>query len=327
MCSFDREGEPSAPFEPPLAPGPMWPVAPVASMPGTDGGGRPGIRTASPPVSGIMSAGLTVAAASAHGPAERLSARTRDRDGCQQRLTARQFMPSRATAPQKVTPMPALSEPPGTMIGVTDTTEPAENEVAGAPATPEEWRVFLERYGELYVKLHADDEELADLLDEDQLEDLDEGKRVDAWLGAAPAREEALTASEERLGMRFPPGLRGFFLTSDGWTCLDGYVDGVHPCDRVVWMRDSQAGGRVIETYASIPGNEEDVALFRRSIEIARGEDFWLLDPTDVGPDGEWAAYEFTPKYGDTTDYPSFSALFHSMFESMEEEDDDEDMD
>lgn len=212
------------------------------------------------------------------------------------------------------------------MIGMTDTHEPAEKEVAGSPATPQQWRVFLDRYGELYVKLHADDEGLAALLDGDQLEALDQGGRVKAWLGQAPAREEVLAASEERLGIRFPPSLRGFFLTSDGWTRLDGHVDDVHPCDRVVWMRDSEAGARVIETYASIPGNEADVELFRRSIEIGHGEDFWLLDPADVGPDGEWAAYEFTPKYGDTTDYPSFSALFHSALESLEEEDNDEDM-
>ncbi|WP_097986009.1 SMI1/KNR4 family protein [Streptomyces sp. f150] len=208
------------------------------------------------------------------------------------------------------------------MIGVTETTEPEENEVAAVPTTPEEWRVFLERYGELYVKVRADEQELVDLLDEDQLDALDQDERVEAWLGEAPAREEALAASEERLGVRFPAGLRGFFLASDGWTRLDGWVDGVHPCDRVVWMRDSEAGGRVTEIYASIPDNEEVVELFRRSIEIARGEDYWLLDPTDVGPDGEWAAYEFTPKYGDTTKYPSFSALFHSGFGSMEEDED-----
>ncbi|MGW4836277.1 SMI1/KNR4 family protein [Streptomyces globisporus] len=208
------------------------------------------------------------------------------------------------------------------MIGVTETTEPEENELTAAPTTPEEWRAFLERYGELYVKVRADEQELVDLLDEEQLDALDQDERVEAWLGEAPAREEALAASEERLGVRFPAGLRGFFLASDGWAHLDGWVDGVHPCDRVVWMRDSEAGGRVTEIYASIPGNEEVVDLFRRSVEIARGEDYWLLDPTDVGPDGEWAAYEFTPKYGDTTKYPSFSALFHSGFESMEEDED-----
>ncbi|MFY0512689.1 SMI1/KNR4 family protein [Streptomyces anulatus] len=213
------------------------------------------------------------------------------------------------------------------MIGMSETTEPEENEVVGVLTTPQEWRAFLERYGELYMKVRADDDELVDLLDEDQLEALDRGERVEPWLGEAPAREEALVASEERLGVRFPPSLRGFFLASDGWTCLDAWVDGVHPCGRVVWMRDSEAGWRVTETYDSIPGNEDDVQLFRRSIEIARGEDFWLLDPTDVGPDGEWAAYAFAPKYGDTSKYRSFSTLFNSGYADMEEDQEEEGMD
>ncbi|MEU0703352.1 SMI1/KNR4 family protein [Streptomyces bacillaris] len=209
------------------------------------------------------------------------------------------------------------------MIGTSETTEPQGNEVAGVLTTPEEWRDFLQRYSELYVKTHADEDELGDLLDEDQMEALEQGGHVELWLGEVAAEEEALAAAEERLGVRFPPSLRGFFLASDGWRRVDDHVDGVHPCGRVVWMRDSEAGSRAIETYASISGNEEDVQLFRRSIEIARGEDFWLLDPTDVGQDVEWAAYEFAPKYGDTTKRPSFSALLHSGYESMEEDADE----
>ncbi|ARF63604.1 MULTISPECIES: SMI1/KNR4 family protein [Streptomyces] len=211
------------------------------------------------------------------------------------------------------------------MARMSETAECEENDVAPVLTTPEEWRGFLKRYGELYVKVRADDEEVEDLLDEEQSEALDRGERVVPWLGETPAREEALAASEERLGVRFPPSLRGFFLASDGWMPLDGWVDGIHPCDRVVWMRDSEAGSRVIGTYASIPGNEDEVRLFRRSVEIARGEDYWLLDPTDVGPDGEWAAYEFAPKYGDITEYPGFSALVHSGYESMEEDAEEED--
>ncbi|MEU1488379.1 SMI1/KNR4 family protein [Streptomyces sp. NPDC005752] len=203
------------------------------------------------------------------------------------------------------------------MVGVSETSEPEDHVVAAALTTPEEWREFLERYGERYLKDSASSEELVDLLDDDQLEVLDRGGRVELWLGEAPAREEALAASEERLGLRFPPSLRGFYLASDGWTRLDAWVSGVYPCGSVLWMRDGDAGRRVTEIYDSIPGNEDDVRLFRRSLEIAGGEDFWLLDPTDVGPDGEWAAYEFAPKYGNPTKYPSFSALFHSGYENM----------
>lgn len=95
------------------------------------------------------------------------------------------------------------------MIGMSETTDPEGNEVAAALTTPEAWRDFLQRYGELYVKVCADEEELGDLLDEDQLEALDQGGNVELWLGEAPARKEALAAAEERLGVRFPPSLRG----------------------------------------------------------------------------------------------------------------------
>jgi hypothetical protein len=61
------------------------------------------------------------------------------------------------------------------MTGVPETTGPEENEVAGVLTTPAEWRVFLERYGELYVKVRADEAELVNLLDDDQLRARDRG--------------------------------------------------------------------------------------------------------------------------------------------------------
>ncbi|MGW6061909.1 SMI1/KNR4 family protein [Streptomyces sp. NPDC055189] len=208
------------------------------------------------------------------------------------------------------------------MTGRGETTGSDEHVVAAVLTTPQEWRCFLEHYGERYLKNAADEDALADLLDEDQLDTPDRGERIDLWLSEAPARVEALAGSEKRLGVRFPPSLRGFFLASDGWRHLDAWVDGVHPCGRVSWMRDGDAGRRVTEVYESIPGNEDDVRTFRRFLEIARGEDFWLLDPTDVGPDGEWAAYELAPKYGAPTRCPSFSPLCHSQYESMDEDED-----
>ncbi|MFJ3706237.1 MULTISPECIES: SMI1/KNR4 family protein [Streptomyces] len=204
------------------------------------------------------------------------------------------------------------------MIGMSETSKPEEREVTDVVTTSQEWRGFLERYGELYVHAYSDGDELVDLLEEEELEAFDRGERVKPWLGEAPAREEALAAAEERLGVRFPPSVRGFFLASDGWTPLAAsWVGGVRPCDRVVWMRDSEAGRSVTEIYDSIPGNEEEVHLFRRSVEIAHGEDFWLLDPTDVGPEGEWAAYKFAPKYGNPSRYPNFYALFRSSYNYM----------
>jgi hypothetical protein len=44
-----------------------------------------------------------------------------------------------------------------------------------------------------------------------------------------------------------------------------------------------------------------------------------LLDPTEIGPDGEWAAYLFVAKYGELEKYASFAELFHASWRLMEE--------
>ncbi|MEU1322797.1 SMI1/KNR4 family protein [Streptomyces microflavus] len=204
------------------------------------------------------------------------------------------------------------------MTRMDETTKAADSGVTYALTTPEEWRGFLERYDERYMKNEASDQELADLLDEDEWDLLEEEGRLERWLGEAPFPEDELAAAEERLGVRFPPSLRGFFLASNGWKRVKGWVDLVHPCGEVAWMRDSDAGSGVIRIYGEDPANDDYVQLFRRSIEVAGGEDFWLLDPTSAGPDGEWAAYLFAPKYGDLQEFSSFSALFHDGYEDMD---------
>ncbi|MFJ7061537.1 SMI1/KNR4 family protein [Streptomyces griseobrunneus] len=188
--------------------------------------------------------------------------------------------------------------------------------VNDVPTTPEEWRGFLERWDERYMKNEASDQELADLLDDDQWDLLEEG-RLEQWLGEAPSSEEELAAVEERLGVRLPPSLRGFFLASNGWKRVKGWADLVHPCGEVAWMRDSDAGSDLIRIYGENPANDDYVQLFRQCIEVAAGEDLWLLDPTAVGPDGEWTAYLFAPKYGDLQEFSSFSALFHDGYADM----------
>ncbi|MEV1044051.1 SMI1/KNR4 family protein [Streptomyces sp. NPDC049916] len=192
-------------------------------------------------------------------------------------------------------------------------------EASGAPVltTPEAWRGYLQQYDERYLRTQDSDEDF-EWMDEEAYEEFLEGAPLGRWLGEAPATEAALAAAEGRLGVRFPPSLRGFLLASNGWKRVNGWVDLVHPCERVTWMREGDAGSRVIAIYDSIEGNEEYVELFNRSIEVAVGEDFWLLDPTDAGPDGEWKAYLFTPKYGDVEEFPNFAELFDDGYTDME---------
>ncbi|MEV0698299.1 hypothetical protein AB0I53_10305 [Saccharopolyspora sp. NPDC050389] len=55
------------------------------------------------------------------------------------------------------------------------------------------------------------------------------------------------------------------------------------------------------------------------SLDVAEGEDFWLLDPAEASPEGEWAAYLFEPKYGELAKFASFAELFHASRRLMEE--------
>ncbi|MBM9508669.1 SMI1/KNR4 family protein [Actinacidiphila acididurans] len=185
------------------------------------------------------------------------------------------------------------------------------------PRTAEDWRGYLAEYGRLYVAT----------ANEYQYENLTAEQIESGWLGAGPAGEQTIAAAEQRLGIRFPPSLRAFLSVTDGWQGLGAWVAGVSPCAGIDWMRNIEDGMDLINLYAAANegddgGPEELLTLFRRALLIAGGEeDFWLLDPAQPGPDGEWTAYEFQPKYGEADEYPSFAELFHASKELMTAED------
>ncbi|WP_218157459.1 SMI1/KNR4 family protein [Saccharopolyspora shandongensis] len=175
------------------------------------------------------------------------------------------------------------------------------DESAPALTTPQEWRGYLREYNELYLRAAEDDE-------------LDSGQN---WMGNEPAAEETVLAAEKRLGVRFPPSYRAFLLASDGWNGVGGWIELIWSCERIPWMRDTGGGANLIDLYGEDPDDEYAV-LFRRSLDVAEGEDFWFLDPAEVGPEGEWAAYLFEPKYGELKEFASFAELFHASRRLME---------
>ena len=183
---------------------------------------------------------------------------------------------------------------------------------AAAPAltTPQEWRRYLREYSELYLRT----------ANEYQRARLDPEQAAARWMGHEPATEEAVAAAEQRLGVRFPPSFRSFLLTTDGWDGVGGWVGLVYGCEDISWLRDTDWGKEFIDIYSEdSDGNDEYVTLFQRSLEITNGEDFWFLDPTETGPDGEWAGYLFTPKYGELERCAGFAELFHASRHLMEE--------
>jgi hypothetical protein len=179
------------------------------------------------------------------------------------------------------------------------------------PATPGEWRTYLFEYGEVYIR--TANEYQRPLLTPEQLET--------NWLGTQPATDEDIAATEQRLGVPLPPSLSAFLRASDGWEGVGGWIDEILPCAQIDWLRDTDWGDELIEIYSEDEpeddGTNEPLDLFRRALLIARGEDIWLLDPTSVTDSGEYLAVDFTPKYGDSKEYPSFAVLFDESKDLM----------
>ena len=157
--------------------------------------------------------------------------------------------------------------------------------------TPPEWLSYLREYSELGVRA---------------------GQYARSWMGHQPAAEEAVATAEQRLGVQFPPSYRSFLLTTDGWDDAGCWVDLVYSCADICWLRDTDEGHEFIDIYGALDvRNDEYVAVFQRALKVTNGEDFWFLDPTENGPDGECAAYLFRSQYGQLERFASFAGLWH----------------
>jgi hypothetical protein len=120
----------------------------------------------------------------------------------------------------------------------------------------------------------------------------------------AQAGEKAVTAVEERLGARLPPSYRDFLLAGNSWR--DVY--GLRGVDGIGWVTETDP-----EVWDFVDEDDTDLEkLLCRSLLISRPADgdYWFLDPYDVGPGGEWAAYEWPASSGEEPQrFPSFGVL------------------
>jgi hypothetical protein len=154
--------------------------------------------------------------------------------------------------------------------------------------------------------------------------------REAGWLGYGPASESAIAATEVRLGVPLPPSYRRFLAVSDGWRDTSPFIYSLASAADVGWFRDVSRD--TFDVWAEtagydVNGDPEDQdptiwepVLLSRALQISTGGDAaaLLLDPHDVGPDGEWAAYFFSswnPGLGKR--HPSFAALMLSEFETF----------
>lgn len=185
--------------------------------------------------------------------------------------------------------------------------------VAPALTTPQQWASYLREYSGLHLRTASDADEPGEPAAE---------QVTPRWLGCEPAAEQTVATAEQRLAVEFPPSFRSFLLTSDGWPGFGGWVDTLHSCDDLAWFRDTDEGGTAIdvaELFYGEPGlGEEDEqedpsppTVFERSLLVASGEDYWLLDPAEPGADGEWTAWRYEVKTGELERFASFAELFH----------------
>ncbi len=100
----------------------------------------------------------------------------------------------------------------------------------------------------------------------------------------APATEAQIAREEARLGVRLPPSLRSFYLTSNGYGMAGGVIWSVRSVEQIGWLCD------VVPFLYDIVF-EEDPAV-GRSLVVSGESDaaWWLLDPGDADERGEWPA-------------------------------------
>ena len=159
------------------------------------------------------------------------------------------------------------------------------------------WRPWLERWSEEWIDAH----------DPARDRPLDPDVLAHRWLGFAPAPPERIDAAEARLGRALPPSFREFLGVTDGWRDAGFFIRRIGGADEIGWLRDMDA----LWIDAGPPH------VMRRALQISLEGDaaVLFLDPGDVGPDGEWAAY-FHASWtdGGPRRHPSFRALMRDLY-------------
>jgi hypothetical protein len=186
--------------------------------------------------------------------------------------------------------------------------------VDSLPVMPQQWRPYLREFSDAFFARATGNDRWG----------LDDQQIAARWLGYDPASEQDLGAAEKRLGVRLPPSLRGFLLTTDGWSRPADWVERMCPCRDIQWFRDTPAGTSFINEASRElphgPDNERFLELLSRMLTVADGEDVWLLDTGEASADGEYPAYPLTLKYGVFLGHHlSFSALFAAGRSEVEE--------
>ncbi|WP_155369982.1 SMI1/KNR4 family protein [Catellatospora vulcania] len=177
------------------------------------------------------------------------------------------------------------------------------------PRTVEQWRRYLAEYSADVLRVAEDDE----------LGQVSDAQRASRWLGFDGASAAQLAVLEQRLGTALPPSYRSFLAASDGWLNISTFMWTMRTTGDVGWLRDADPDLLGILREHAPP---EDASLGDRALLVSGDGDaqYWLLDPGDVSPDGEWAAYIWASWYpGLGERHESFAALVDAERSSFEQ--------
>ncbi|UMP06940.1 SMI1/KNR4 family protein [Amycolatopsis sp. EV170708-02-1] len=192
-----------------------------------------------------------------------------------------------------------------------------------SPSTVVEWREFLRRYNSEFLNSsylrRAEAEGRAKWL-------MTEGQRQAGWLGHEPASEEAILATEARLGVALPPTYRNFLLAGNGWSSMAYSLDLVK-VEEIGWFSEADPG---LLAAWSEPGMEDFadwVTLLKRCVLISNDDGGsggnWLLHVDGNAENSEWTAYEWWPGDGsDPEPFDNFAVLVDSLWKATAEPED-----
>ncbi|MEU6990085.1 SMI1/KNR4 family protein [Streptomyces sp. NPDC046465] len=184
-----------------------------------------------------------------------------------------------------------------------------------------EWGPLLRRWSEEWLDGQAAE-------DPEEFEELDQDMVRDRWLGFAPATPAQIGALEERiqgLGIEIPlpPSLRSFLETSDGWRHAGGFVYLLAGTETIAPYGDPYGLRRLYEQNLGDDSAESEVlqaGMWGRALQLSLDSDMTdvLLDPGDVGADGEWAVYVYHGWAGEPPGrYDSFRAFMEDMYKEI----------
>jgi hypothetical protein len=125
-----------------------------------------------------------------------------------------------------------------------------------------------------------------------------------------------------------PLSYREFLRVSNGWRHAGGFVWTLAGTREAHWHEDASGLGEDFDEFWGDEDNPEEiraqVGLWSRALQLDVESDatYVLLDPEEVGPDGEWAVRVWASwRAADPERYPSFAAFMvamHQEFHSLE---------